>query len=155
MSLLEIEEMDLDEINDMISEENFAHLGCCKDNVPYVIPINYAFIEPYIYIYTTEGKKSEIIVANPHVCLQVEHIKSRAEWQSIVIDAFAHQVTDIEEREKAVAAILKINPTLTPAISVHWMDDWVRENIEVLFRIEPTAKTGRRTRPHVPKPRSP
>ena len=77
MSLLEIEEMDLDEINDMISEENFAHLGCCKDNVPYVIPINYAFIEPYIYIYTTEGKKSEIIVANPHVCLQVEHIKSR------------------------------------------------------------------------------
>src|SRR5437868_5089493 len=121
MSLLEIEEMDTGEIHDMISSENFAHLGCCHDNIPYVVPINYAVIDPYIYIYTTEGKKSEIITVNPNVCLQIESIKSRTDWRSLVVDAVAERVTDAEEREKAVAAILEVNPTLTPAISVHWM----------------------------------
>jgi hypothetical protein len=27
------------------------------------------------------------------------------------------------------------------------MDDWVRENIEIIFRLEPTSKTGRKTNP--------
>jgi len=152
MSLLEIEEMEIDEINDMISAENFAHLGCSHDNIPYVVPINYAFIDPYIYIYTTEGRKSETITGNPHVCLQIEHIMSRTNWRSVIIEGVARAVTDKEEREKAVRAILEFNPTLTPAISVHWMDDWVRENIEIVFRLESTSKTGRKTRPPKTKP---
>src|SRR6476620_4939222 len=152
MSLLEIEEMDIDEIHEMVSSENFAHLGCCHHNIPYVVPINYAMIDPYLYIYTTEGKKSEIITANGNVCLQIENIKSRTEWRSVSVDGIAHLVDDTDEREKAVAAILKINPALTPAISVHWMDDWVRENIEVLFRLELTSKTGRKTKRSKAKP---
>ena len=132
MSVLEIEEMDNDEIHQMISHENFAHLGCSHNDTPYVVPLNYAFLEPYIYIYTTEGKKSEILRSNARVCLQIENIKSRTEWRSVIVDAVAQQVKDIEERERAVDAILKINPTLTPAISIRWMDEWVRENIEII-----------------------
>jgi nitroimidazol reductase NimA-like FMN-containing flavoprotein (pyridoxamine 5'-phosphate oxidase superfamily) len=154
MSLLEIEEMDPGEIHDMISSENFAHLGCSRVDAPYVVPINYAFIDPYIYIYTTEGKKSEILHGNPKVCLQIEHIKSRTEWRSVIVDAIAYPVTDSEERERAVKAILKTNPTLTPAISIHWMDDWVRENIEIIFRLEPTSRTGRKTKLSKIKPKS-
>jgi len=152
MSVLEIEEMEIDEIHEMISRENFAHLGCSHNDIPYVVPINYAFLDPYIYIYTTEGKKSETLTANPHVCLQIENIKGRSDWRSVVIDATAHRVKDTEERERAVAAILKINPTLTPAISVHWMDEWVRENIEIMFRLEITGKTGRKTKKQKAKP---
>jgi hypothetical protein len=152
MSLLEIEEMETDEINKMISREDFGHLGCSHNSVPYVVPINYAFLDPHIYIYTTEGKKSETLHSNPHVCLQIENIKSRNDWQSVIIEAVAHQVNDVEERERAVDAILKINPTLTPAISVHWMDDWVRENIEIIFRLEISSKTGRTTKKQKAKP---
>lgn len=152
MSLLEIEEMEIDEIQKFISSENFAHLACSHNDVPYVVPINYALIDPYIYVYTTEGKKSETMIANPNVCLQIERVKSRTDWQSVIINALAQPVRDMDEREKAVAAILKVNPTLTPAISVHWMDDWVRENIETIFRLEPTSKSGRKTKPKRAKP---
>ena len=152
MSLLEVEEMDVDEIQELISRENFAHLGCSQMDVPYVVPINYAFVDPYIYIYTTEGKKSEFLTANPNICLQIEKIKSRTDWRSVIIDGHVHSVKDVHERERAVAAILKINPTLTPAISVHWMDEWVRENIEIIFRVEPTSKTGRKTKRKRAKP---
>ena len=151
MSLLEIEEMESDEINDLIAKENFAHLACSHKDVPYVVPINYALIDPYIYIYTTEGKKSEWITSNGYVCLQIEQVKSRTDWRSVIIDALAKRVFDVDEREKAVDAILKINPTLTPAISIHWMDDWVRENIEIIFRLEVTSKTGRKTKKQRPR----
>jgi len=147
MSVLEVEEMEVDEIHDLVSSVNFAHLGCSDADFPYVVPINYAAVDPYIYIYTTEGKKSDLMKANPNVCLQIERIRSRTEWQSVIVNAVALEVVDTEEREKAVAAILEINPTLTPAISIHWMDDWVRENIEIIFRLEPTSRTGRKTKP--------
>lgn len=152
MSVLEIEEMGNDEIHEMISSENFAHLGCSHNDTPYVVPINYAFLDPHIYIYTTEGKKSEILRSNPCVCLQIEKIKSRTEWRSVIIDVVAHQVKDVDERERAVDAILRINPTLTPAISIRWMDDWVRENIEMIFRLEPTSRSGRKTKKQKAKP---
>lgn len=143
--MLEIEEMSSHEVHELIGSTNFGHLGCSRDDEPYVVPINYAFIEPHIYIYTTEGKKASILKANPRVCLQIEHIKDRTDWQSVIIHATAHEVHDGGEREQAVRAILKMNPTLTPAISVQWMDDWVRENIEILFRLDIDSKTGRKT----------
>jgi nitroimidazol reductase NimA-like FMN-containing flavoprotein (pyridoxamine 5'-phosphate oxidase superfamily) len=143
--MLEIEEMGSDDINDLIETSSFGHLGCSRDDEPYVVPINYAFVEPHLYIYTTEGKKADILKSNPRVCLQIERIKDRTDWESVVIHANAHEVSDADEREKAVRAILKINPTLTPAISVQWMDDWVRENIEILFRLDISSKTGRKT----------
>lgn len=143
--MLEIEEMETDEIHDLIASSNYAHLGCSRDDEPYVVPINYAFVDPHIYIYTTEGKKADILKANPRVCLQIEAVKDRTDWRSAIVHATANEVRDSDERERAVRAILKINPTLTPAISVHWMDDWVRENIEILFRLDVTSKTGRRT----------
>ena len=40
-------------------------------------------------------------------------------------------------------AVLKVNPSLTPAVSIHWMDNWVRENIEVIYRIVPVDMSGR------------
>jgi len=143
--MIEIEEMDSKEIHDLLESTSFGHLGCSRYDEPYVVPINFAYIDPYIYIYTTEGKKAEILKANPRASLQIEKIKDRTHWLSVIIQAAAHEVKDPAEREKAIAAILKINPTLTPAISVHWMDDWVRENIEIIFRLEPASKTGRKT----------
>ncbi|MBK9766330.1 MAG: hypothetical protein IPP63_04580 [Chloracidobacterium sp.] len=53
-------------------------------------------------------------------------------------------MTDHVERERILALIAEINPTLTPAVSIHWMDNWIRENIEVIYRIVPLEMNGRR-----------
>lgn len=52
------------------------------------------------------------------------------------------------EREHALEFILAANPTLTPALSIRWMDSWVRENVEVIYRITPRMITGRTTIEH-------
>ncbi len=143
--MITIEELSETEISKILGRLNYGHLGCVRDNKPYVVPVNYAYENGTIFIYTTEGKKFEIIRSNPNVCLQVEDVVDNQHWQSVIVEGTAEQITDEDERKKAADLIVAINPTLTPAVSIRWMDSWVRENIEVIYRITPTATSGRRS----------
>ncbi len=144
--MIAVEELSNAEIIDILGRVGYGHLGCARDNKPYVVPVHYAFADGEIFIYTTEGKKFEIIKSNPNVCLQVEEVTDNQHWQSVVIEGVADQITDEDERAKAFKLVIEANPTLTPAVSVRWIDDMVRENIEVIYRVTPTETSGRRTR---------
>ena len=144
--MIAVEELSNAEIIDILGRVGYGHLGCARDNKPYVVPVHYAFANGEIFIYTTEGKKFEIIKSNPNVCLQVEEVTDNQHWQSVVIEGIADQITDEDERAKAFKLVIEANPTLTPAVSVRWIDDMVRENIEVIYRVTPTETSGRRTR---------
>ena len=50
-----------------------------------------------------------------------------------------------DARSEALDLILNVNPTLTPAVSVRWMDSWVRTNVEVIYRFRPRKISGRKT----------
>jgi nitroimidazol reductase NimA-like FMN-containing flavoprotein (pyridoxamine 5'-phosphate oxidase superfamily) len=143
--MIEIEDMRRDEIEAVLRSISYGHLGCADGGQPYVVPVHYAFEDPNIYVYTTEGKKAEIIRSNPKVCLQVEDVEDGRNWQSVIVFGEAVQVEDKGERDTAMALLAKVNPTLTPAVSIRWMDNWVRENIEVIMRITPNMMTGRAT----------
>lgn len=143
--MIEVEDLSESEVVEILGRVGYGHLACCRDNRPYVVPIHYAFDEGAIFIYTTEVKKFEIIRENPNVCLQVEEVVDNHHWTSVIVDGVAEQVKRGPEHDRAIEMIVANNPTLTPAISIRWMDDWVRENIEVVYRVRPTATTGRRS----------
>ena len=143
--MIAVEEMDNGLIKEILRRTGYGHLGMARGNLPYVVPVHYVYDEPHLYIYTTEGKKTEIINDNPEICLQVEDVKSDKDWVSVMVVGEAVRVTDAAERKRALENILKSNPTLTPALSVRWMDCWIRENVEVIFRITPRMLTGRAT----------
>lgn len=143
--MIEIEEMRASEAREVLGALNYAHLAVAKDNVPYVVPVHYAFDGESLFIYTTEGRKADIIRVNPEICLQAEDVEDNENWKSVMVSGTAEQLTSEDDRQKALDLILKINPKLTPAISIRWMDSWVRENIEVIYRITPRSITGRRT----------
>jgi nitroimidazol reductase NimA-like FMN-containing flavoprotein (pyridoxamine 5'-phosphate oxidase superfamily) len=143
--MIAVEEMNNGQIREVLRRVGYGHLGLARGNHPYVVPVHYAYDDPYLYIYTTEGKKTEIIRANPEICLQVEEVGDEKNWQSVMITGTAEVLHDTQEREHALEFILAANPTLTPAVSIRWMDCWVRENIEVIYRIKPRMMTGRAT----------
>ena len=143
--MIAVEEMNKGEIREVLKRVGYGHLGMARGNYPYVVPVQYAYDDPYIYIYTTEGKKTEIINDNPEVCLQVEDVKTDQDWVSIIATGTAERITDKTERKRALEFILESNPSLTPALSVRWMDNWIRENKEVIYRVEPRMLTGRVT----------
>jgi uncharacterized protein len=141
--MIEVRELDNNEIEEVISRLDYGHLACCDSGEPYVVPVHYDYKDGYIYIYTTQGKKSEIMSKNPRVCVQIEDVKDNRDWTSVVVFGEAQELKDETEKAEAVQSIVTKNPTLTPAVSIHWMDNWVRENIEVIYRITPLETSGR------------
>ena len=143
--MLEVKDMTFGEIEGLLDRVRYGHLGCAQNNHPYVVPIHFAYSDRTIYIYTTEGKKSEMIDANSEVCLQVEEVIDDENWTSVVVVGNAEKLTDALGREKAFAAVTAANPTLTPALSLRWVDEWVREQRDagVIYRINRKSVTGR------------
>jgi len=134
----------------LLDRVRYGHLGCSRNNHPYVVPIHFAYDDRAIYIYTTEGKKSDMIDANAEVCLQVEEVIDNENWFSVIVVGDAEKVTQAGDREKAFAAIVAANPTLTPAVNVHWADKWVLEqrDTEVIYSLKRKTTTGRRAGGH-------
>jgi len=142
-AMIEVQEMSDSEIEEVLARIGYGHLACARDDRPYIVPINYAYQKPDIFIYTTAGLKTEIINANPHVCLQVEEVIDNEDWRSVVVNGDAEQIIDRKDREAAIKLIRSTNSTLTPAISIRWVDNWIRENVEVVYRMKPSMVTGR------------
>lgn len=144
--MIEVKDMTPKEVEDLLGRVNYGHLGCSSNNHPYVLPIHFAYDEHTIYIYTTEGKKSQMIDSNPEICLQVEEVVDNENWASVIVIGEASRLLSAADREEAYTCIAATNPTLTPAISYRWLDNWVRENkdIEVVYRIKRKSTSGRR-----------
>ena len=133
------------EISDLLGRVGYGHLACSRDDRPYVVPVHYAYDGTAVFIYTTEGLKSEIIDTNPNVCLQVEEIDENGAWRSVVVSGEAYRIVDRAERENAVTLLQKSNPQLLPALAIKWSKDWMRKNVEVVYKIKILAESGRFT----------
>lgn len=144
-TMVQVEDMGNSDSKKLLQRVGYGHLGLASDSHPYVVPIHYAYDEPYIYIFTTEGKKTGIIENNPEICLQVEELTDEKHWQSVIVVGDAVQLTNKVEIKSAMDLILATNPKLTPALSIRWMDQWIRSNVDVVYRIIPKTMTGRTT----------
>ena len=141
--MIEILEMRDGEMYDVLRRVGFGHLACSQDDQPYVVPIYFAFDGKEICIYTTEGKKSDTMDKNPKVCLQVEEFLANSMWKSVVITGEAYRIQDQIERESAIDLIRQQNPSLLPALAIKWSNDWIRKNVEAVYRIKILSMTGR------------
>ena len=78
--------LDENKIDRLLSAQNFGHLGCVLENGdPYVVPVNYVYLDNELYVHTLPGKKLDALRANARVCLQIENIEGEYGWQSAVI----------------------------------------------------------------------
>ena len=143
--MIEILEMRDSEIYDLLKRVGYGHLAFARDDQPYVVPIYYVYDGEQIFIYTTAGLKSEVIESNPKICLQVEEILDDGAWRSVMVTGEAYQIEDPAEREKAVALLRTSNPALLPALAIKWANDWMRKNVEVVYRIKIIKASGRFT----------
>jgi nitroimidazol reductase NimA-like FMN-containing flavoprotein (pyridoxamine 5'-phosphate oxidase superfamily) len=143
--MIKIEEMAQGEIMALLLRVGFGHLGCTRDNHPYVIPMHYAFDSQDLYFFTTEGTKTEYIAANHEICFQVEEITDAALWRSVMVLGPAERITSQEESERAMQLITENNPTLTPALNKTEIGNWKRFSNVAIYRVRPTAIHGRKT----------
>jgi nitroimidazol reductase NimA-like FMN-containing flavoprotein (pyridoxamine 5'-phosphate oxidase superfamily) len=124
---------------------SFGHLGCSRDDHPYVVPMNYAFDSQDLYFFTTEGTKTDFISANSEVCFQVEEITNARHWRSVMVLGKAERISRQEETETAMHFIVERNPTLIPALNKTKIGPWLRSSHVAIYRVRPDAIHGRKT----------
>jgi uncharacterized protein len=145
MSLLKVEMMSAEEMEALLRRVGYGHLGCTRDNHPYVVPMHYAYDGEDLYFFTTEGTKTEFISANHEVCFQVEEVDDASRWRSVMLIGEARRLNNPAELERAMQVIIENNPTLTPAINKTDIGAWHRLSNIAVYRVSPDAIYGRKT----------
>jgi nitroimidazol reductase NimA-like FMN-containing flavoprotein (pyridoxamine 5'-phosphate oxidase superfamily) len=143
--MLEILEMNDVEMKSLLTRAGYGHLGCTRNETPYVVPVHFVYNDPDIYLYTTTGMKTEFIAANPLVCLQVEEVRDSTHWRSVIVNGYAEALTSPEEKQNALGFILQDDPDLEPAIARTWIGSFTRSQNEVIYRIRIHHLSGRKT----------
>ena len=72
--MIKVKDMEQGETIALLLRIGFGHLGCTRDNHPYVVPMHYTYDSQNLYFFTTEGTKTDFISANSEICFQVEEI---------------------------------------------------------------------------------
>ena len=102
-------------IEEILLENQVGRLGTAVDGVPYVVPMNYAYMRGKIYLHThRDGKKVRDIEANPIVCFEVDSgdivegdqpCSYSWTYRSVIAHGKARLVDDPEEKLRALRII--------------------------------------------------
>ncbi len=136
-----IEHLDENKARRLFKEQKFGHLGCIlASGAPYVVPVNYLFLDDDIYIHSPPGDKIDALRSNGKICLQVEKIKDPYQWQSAIVFG---EFEEIKNKQTAVRILHEFTvnfPRLTPVEGIIAEED--RVGGVVLFRIKIKKITG-------------
>jgi nitroimidazol reductase NimA-like FMN-containing flavoprotein (pyridoxamine 5'-phosphate oxidase superfamily) len=142
--------LNIRQIDQVLSSEVVGHLGCFADSKIYVTPISYVYDGESVYGHTADGMKLRMLRANPHVCLQVDHIENLANWVSVIVWGEFEEVAGDEEKEAMRLFLERMEPLQVSetAISPHRAPAGVpaldlQGQLMVFYRIRLTERTGR------------
>ena len=108
------------EIEDIINKCDTCHVSMVdKDNMPYVLPMNFGYREEVIYLHSApQGKKIDIIKNNPNVCIAFSadhHLRWQHEkvacsysmkYRSVLAQGKIEFITDIDKKIEALNIIM-------------------------------------------------
>jgi nitroimidazol reductase NimA-like FMN-containing flavoprotein (pyridoxamine 5'-phosphate oxidase superfamily) len=98
-----IQQMSQEECFKFLARARLGRLACAKDNQPYIVPIYFALDrsaldDVCLYGFTTLGQKTEWMRANPQLCVEVDDVKGRERWESLVIFGTYEELADTGEQ---------------------------------------------------------
>jgi nitroimidazol reductase NimA-like FMN-containing flavoprotein (pyridoxamine 5'-phosphate oxidase superfamily) len=104
-------------IEEIVGNATVCRLGLCDGDRPYVVPLSFGYEDNRLYFHSApEGRKIEIIKANPKVCFEVdldeEYVGAEVpcdwtvKYRSVIGFGTAHLLEDLEEKKGAVDVIL-------------------------------------------------
>lgn len=108
---------DRDKIEYFLKQAQIGYLGMAAGDKPYVVPMNFAWMDGAIYLHgAEEGRRAEYLRANARVCFSVsEHYgtitssvpaHTDSAYMSVVIEGRASFVTDLNEATWAMQGML-------------------------------------------------
>jgi nitroimidazol reductase NimA-like FMN-containing flavoprotein (pyridoxamine 5'-phosphate oxidase superfamily) len=135
----------------ILDEAPVCRLGMCRDNIPYVVPMNFAYRENAIYLHAAlEGKKLDILRENLLVCFEIDldigivPSQSSCEWGTKYYSIIGWgDATFIEDAEGKAEALDLIMEKYAGRAGFSFPDDSLGKVIVIKIRI--TGMTGKKS----------
>lgn len=138
------------EIEALLSRQITGRLGCHANGTTYIVPVNYVYKNGVIYAHSGPGKKIEMMRQNPEVCFEVDEIKNIFSWKSVIVWGKFEEITEIEEQEQAMQALihrimpLVEQPTGHPSHGITESEYDLGDKIDlIVYKITIDRTTGR------------
>ena len=138
---------------EILRQAQVGRLGTAVDGSPYIVPMNFCYVEDRIYLHSfRDGKKIKGIQSNPRVCFEVDEgeiITGEApcnySWRytSVIANGKATVVEDEDERLKGLRLISdKYSPGKGKMITPETME---KNKHLWIIRIEIDEMTGKKS----------
>ncbi len=109
---------DSDVVQEILLNSRICRLGLVDKGEAYIVPVNYAFKDGYIYVHSAaEGRKMELLKKNPKVTFEVEYsseivkgevpCKWGTKYRSIMGKGIVVIHDDIESKRNGLDLIMK------------------------------------------------
>ncbi|WP_328350376.1 pyridoxamine 5'-phosphate oxidase family protein [Mycobacterium sp. NBC_00419] len=72
------------QIEELLSSEVIARIGCLGDGRVYVVPVTYVYDGTYVWGHAMDGAKLRAMRAEPQVCVEVEKVEDLSNWRSVI-----------------------------------------------------------------------
>ncbi len=147
-----INKLESGEIEALLSGQIVGRIGCHNADMVYVVPISYAYDGVYIYCHGYDGKKMELMRANPRICFQVDEMTDMSSWKSVIAWGDFEELNDREEKNRALQILLERKLPILSSITTHLGETWpftgggstdLDKIPGIVFRIKIKEKTGR------------
>ena len=139
-----VRELTTAECVDILKKTAIARLACARDNQPYVVPVHVYFDGDCLYGFAMLGQKIEWMRENPRVCVQVDDIRDRFHWATVVVlgefEELLHMPRHEEARRRARELFQTVPEWWEPAASNIGP---AQVRMAVIYRIRIDSMTGR------------
>jgi len=135
------------EVEDLLSREHLARIGCHAEGRIYVVPTAYVYDGEFVYAHSGDGLKIRTMRANPVVCFEVEDIANLGHWSSVIAWGSYEELGGANEARAAALLESRLSP-LHPGGAANLLRPRIHGIAQesartTLFRIRLTEKTGR------------
>ena len=101
-----IEDLSRAETEEFIRSQVVGRVGCHAEGRTYVVPVIYVWEDDCVYVQSVEGRKTEMMRANPEVCFEVDEYDSGSgSWCSAIVEG-TYEELDPTGAERALALLV-------------------------------------------------
>ena len=108
----------MEEIKNIVASAFVCNIAMCRNNTPYLVPMNFGFDGQFFYLHSTpEGLKMDILKENHRVCIAITQdlkitpsanvCKTSMEYNSVIVFGRVEFLSDKAEKIGALRCIIK------------------------------------------------
>ena len=148
-SITMFSELGYEEVEEVLQDQLIGRIGCNLNGKTYIVPVNYAYNDPYVYIYSLDGKKVDIMRQNMDICFEVDVVYDLLNWKSVIAWGTFEELKGSEARQKAWKLISDRSLTLIPNDKTElsniavFKSDNINDIEGIFYRISLKEKSGR------------